>query len=636
LVFDILDSFQYQSVRSIMCMNCDLTEALGAFATRAATAAPRPPFSQALGRRRFVGTSLACVAAIPASAVLASAAPAQTMRRQQVVPAATPNLVFRGGIIHTVAAGQPWAEAVAIRDKSIIAVGSNAEIGKLVGPATKVVELNGRLMLPGFVEGHTHPILGSFFSAGVDLQLPSSDDALAAIAQFAKAHPTGAVRGFGWRVDMFPPDGPSKAALDRILPDRPAFFFAIDGHSMWVNSKALEIAGVTRDTPDPVPGFSFYVRDASGEPTGYIMETVAALATVNAVEPISPAAMGDLLEGWLPKAAAAGITSVYDAGVPPIGDDQAALIALYTDLERRGRLPFRVVASYLVKAPPIGHAVRDAVALRRRIDTELVQVRMLKIVGDGTQAGYTALLLEPYADKPDTRGESPFSQQQWTALITEADAAGLDVHAQACGEGTVRRALNGFEAAIAANPKRDRRHTIAHLVLVDDADIPRFTKLGINAEFSANWMSADPDSAGTMLERYGPERHRQIYRPRAMLNAGARISFGTDWPAAGYFATYKPLDAIQIAVTRQLIGKPDAPVLEPADERLDLEQAIHANTMGAAYQLHLEHQVGSIEVGKLADLVVLEKNIFAVDKHDIARTRIDMTVMNGRFTHGAG
>jgi predicted amidohydrolase YtcJ len=194
--------------------------------------------------------------------------------------------------------------------------------------------------------------------------------------------------------------------------------------------------------------------------------------------------------------------------------------------------------------------------------------------------------------------------------------------------------LTAFEAAIAANPKRDRRHSMAHLVLVDDADIPRFARLGVNAQFSANWMSADPDSVDILLERYGPERQRKIYRPRSILETGGTISFGTDWPAAGYFATFKPLDAIQVAVTRQLIGKPDAPVLEPASERLDLAQAVHANTMGAAHQLRMEHQVGSIEAGKHADLIVLEKNIFAVDKHDIAKVRIDMTMMNGRFTHG--
>ncbi|WP_322100140.1 amidohydrolase [Geminicoccus harenae] len=616
-----------------MCMSCSLTNAFGQLMTKAAGHRSPQAMPTGLARRRFVGAGLACAAV--ASQVRPHAALAQEARPDNGA-GGPPDTIFRGGTVRTLAADRPLAEAVAVRGKTILAVGSNAEIDALAGPETRVIELAGRTMLPGFVEGHIHPFLGSFFTAGLDLQLPTRADALAAIARFAQDHPTGTLRGFGWRVDMFPPQGPSKEDLDRIVPDRPAFFFAIDGHSMWANSKALELAGVDRDTPDPIPGFSYYVRDAEGNPTGYVLEVAAVLAMVNKIEPISVEAMAGLLEGWLPKAAAAGITTIYDAGVPPVGDDQGAIIEVYTDLEREGRLPFRVVASYMMKGPPIEHAVSGVEDLRRRIDTELVQARVLKIVGDGTAEGYTALLLEPYTDRPDTIGQSPFSQEQWTSMVTEADAAGIDVHIHACGEGTTRLALNAIEAAIAANPPRDRRHSIAHLVLVDDADMPRFAELGANAQFSANWMSADPDTVDILLERYGPERQRQIYRPRSILNAGGTISFGTDWPAAGYFATYKPLDSIQIAVTRQLIGQPDAPVLEPADERLEVEQAVHANTMGAARQLRMEDRIGSIEPGKLADLVVLEQDIFGVGKHDIAKVRVEMTMMNGRFTHGGG
>ena len=608
-----------------MCVSCARLEAFGRYLSAGSRGG-------GLNRRHVMSGSLACAAVGAGVALPLSGAWSQPAVATPASDGAA-SVVFRGGRIYTVARHRDWAEAVAVRGHDIVAVGSSADVGKLIGPATKVVELDGRMMLPGFVEGHIHPFLGSFFSAGADLQRPTRDEMFAAIAQYAQENPSGPVRGFGWRVDMFPPEGPNKEMLDRVVPDRPAFFFAIDGHSLWVNSKTLEIAGIGRDTPDPIPGFSYFVRDAQGEPTGYILEVAAVLATVNAVDPISVQAMGRLLEGWLPKAAAAGITCIYDAGVPPIGDDQGALIELYTELEEQGRLPFRVIASYMVKGPPVENAARNALALKARIDTALVKVRMLKIVGDGTAEGYTALLLEPYADKPDTYGQSPFSREQWMKMIHDAEAAGIDVHVHACGEGTTRLALDAFEAAIAARPGYDRRHSIAHLVLVDDADIPRFAKLGVNAQFSANWMSADPDTVDILLERYGAERQRKIYRPRSILNAGGTISFGTDWPAAGYFATYKPLDSIQIAVTRQLIGVPDARVLDPVDERLDLAQAIHANTMGAAYQLRLEQQIGSIEVGKRADLVVLEKDLFAVDPHDIAKVRVDMTMMNGRFTH---
>ncbi|BBX73590.1 amidohydrolase [Mycobacterium shinjukuense] len=544
-------------------------------------------------------------------------------------------VVFRRGAVYTLDPSSPWAEAVAVRGRHIVAVGSNAEVSARIGPATRVVELDGRMLLPGFVEAHIHPIVGAFFTPGVDLQLPSRSDALAAISAYARDNPSGTVRGFGWRVDMFPPDGPSRNDLDRIVPDRPAVLFSIDAHSAWVNSMALEIAGVTSETPDPVPGFSFYQRDPAGHPTGYVLELPAVLGIVGAIEPVTKAAMTTLLADWAPRAAAAGITAVFDAGMPPEGNDPDGLATVYTDLERQGRLPFRVVVSHIVKAPPIDDAVARTVALRQRFATELVRGGVLKIIGDGTAEGHTAYLLAPYADKPDSIGQSPFSEDDWRRLVVDADAADIDVHVHAIGDRTVRVALDAIEAAIKTNPPRERRHSIAHLVYVDDTDVPRFGELGVIAQFSGNWMSADPSTVDIALERYGPRRQQRFFRPRAVLETGATIAFGTDWPAAGYFSTYKPLDAVQIAVTRQLIGRPDAPILEPADQRLDLAQALHAATLGAARQLRLDGAVGSVQAGKLADLVVLRRNLFDVSATDIASTPVDMTMMNGTFTHGA-
>jgi hypothetical protein len=560
--------------------------------------------------------------------------PSDSPIRNKQIADGPATVIFRGGRVHTVDPRLPRAEAVAVRDRRIIGVGSNAEISSLAGPDTLVVELGGRLLLPGFVEAHIHPLLGAFFTPGVDLQFPTQREAMAEIAAYARSNPSGPVRGFGWRVDMFGPDGPHRADLDAIIADRPALLVAIDAHSVWVNSAALKIAGVTRDTPDPVPGFSFFVRDETGEPTGYVLELPAVLQIINAIEPMSKSVMARLLADWAKKAAAAGITAVFDAGMPPVGDDPGGLCAVYTDLEARGELPFRVVASHVVKSPPIDDAVAAAIALRQRFDTELVRAGVLKIIGDGTAEGYTACLLAPYADRPDSVGRSPFSEEQWRRLIVEADAAGIDVHVHAIGDRTVRIALDAIEAAIKSNPPRDRRHAIAHLVLVDEADVPRFGELGVIAQFSGNWMSADPSTVDVALQRYGPRRQRQFFRPRAVLESGATVAFGTDWPAAGYFSTYKPLDAVQVAVTRRLVGRPDAPALEPADQRLDLAQALEAATLGAARQLRLDDKIGSIRVGKLADMVVLRHDLFDLDPDDIASTPVDMTMMNGRFTHG--
>ncbi|OBA60597.1 twin-arginine translocation pathway signal protein [Mycobacterium sp. 1100029.7] len=541
------------------------------------------------------------------------------------------SFVFRNGSVYTVAGPSAWATALAVKGNRIAYVGDGDGAMALAGPATRIIDLAGRLLMPGFVEGHIHPFLGAFLTSGVDLQVPTSADALSAIAQYAREHPEGAVRGFGWRVDMFGPAGPTRQDLDRILPDRPGFFFAIDGHSLWANSKALQVAGVTRDTADPDPGFSYYARDSHGDPTGYVLEVGAVLAVVDAVEPIGTDSMKQLLRSWLPKASAAGITSVFDAGVPPVGDDQGAILALYNEVEDAGELPFRVVASYAVKSPPTDGVTEQLAEVRDRVGSELVRADVVKVIGDGTQGGYTAWLIEPYADKPESCGSSPFSEPQWQQLIRDVDAAGFDVHVHACGERTTATALNCLAEAIAHNPPRDRRHTIAHLVYVQDPDNRRFAELGVVAQFSANWMSADPDTVNSMAARYDRPRQDLLYRPKDILDAGGRISLGTDWPAAGYFATYKPLESIQVGVTRQLVGEPDAAVLAPADQKLSVAEAVYANTLGAAYQLRLDDKVGSLEVGKLADLIILDKNILRIDPHDIHTAKVAMTMMNGRI-----
>lgn len=618
-----------------MCIACDWAPHFAAFGRNVSDGTSSPP-----GRRAVLRAGAAITAtATFGPALMASQAMAQSTNaansNSALASGEFADFVFHNGRVYTVAGPALWARAVAIKGNTIVHVGDDAGAMARVGPATQVIDLNGRLLMPGFVEGHTHPFLGAFLTSGLDLQLPTLADALAAIDVYAKENPTGPIRGFGWRVDMFPPEGPNRAELDRILPDRPAFFFSIDGHSLWANSKALEMAGVSRDTPDPIPRFSYYARDEHGEVTGYVLETNAVLSLVNAVEPISASAMTKLLDGWLPQAAAAGITALFDAGVPPIGSDQGAIIALYMDAEKDNRLPFRVSASYVVKAPPFDHAVTELASIQKRVSSELVQVNTLKIIGDGSQEGYTAWLLEPYADKPDSIGASPFTVAQWEDLIGRSDAAGFDVHVHACGEHTARVALDSIEKAIATNPPRDRRHTIAHLVYVEESDNPRFAKLGVTAQFSANWMSGDPDTLQNMRDRYGAERGSRLYRPQSILQSGGRISFGTDWPAAGYFSTYKPLDSIQIGVTRQLVGQPDAPVLSPADQRLSIAEAIHANTLGAAYQIHLDDKIGSLEVGKLADMIILDRNILEGDPQDIHKAKVAMTMMNGKIRYWA-
>ncbi len=616
-----------------MCVACTLSDGLGKIMAENRRAA-----NAKLGRRQFLGSALAFAgAAGVASMGLPMLAGCSSSNQPTPSQDGLATVAFVNAAVYTMATGQPWAQAVAVNGDKIIAVGSTLSVQPLIGPKTQVIDLNGQMLMPGFVEGHTHPFLGAFFTSGVDLQYDSVDGALNAIKQYAAANPTGPLRGFGWRVDMFPSAGPTRQMLDEIVSDRPIMLFSIDVHSMWVNSKALEVANITAATPDPIPNFSYFVRDAQGAPTGYVLEVLAELMVANAVEPVSAQGMAKYLGDWLPKAAKAGITSLFDASVPPVGNSEADIIQVYADFEAKGQLPFRVVACHAAKGQVnVATAASTTVALSKQFNSPLVQARVLKIVADGTEEGWTAYMLADYTDKPGYQGIPPFSQADLTSMITAADLAAIDVHVHACGDRTVQNALNAFQSAIATNPPRDRRNTIAHNVLVDDADIPRFAQLGIIAEFSPNWHSHDPDTTKILLDRMGPERQGKIYRPNSVLNAGGRISMGTDWPAAGYYSTFKPLDAIQIGVTRKLLHKKASdPLLQPANECLKLSDALTANTIGAAYQLKMEDKVGSIEVGKLADLIVLENNLFNIAEADIAKTSVVMTMMNGAFTYKA-
>lgn len=457
------------------------------------------------------------------------------------------------------------------------------------------------------------------------------DETIAALKAYrAKLGEAPVVRGFGWRYNAFPITGPRKEDLDRIWPDTPVFLAAIDGHCAWVNSKTLAMAGITKASKDPLPGFSYFQRDPdSGEPTGYLVEVPAMLVVLNAAAPFTSRYIADSVEEWLPKASAAGITTVFDAGMQVV--PEIAGFQLYQDLERRGKLPVRVIGSTYHNDPAVD-PVPIIKSLRSRFHSELVQASVLKLNIDGGEAQRTSAMLAPYDDDPNTSGDTLLPPELFKDIILRADKDGFNIHIHCCGDRGARLCLDAFEAAIKANPPRERRHTVCHLVVVAPEDLARFAALGVTAEFSAQWAVPDKAWHEVLRPRFGA-RAEAVYRFGSILRHGANISLGTDWPAAGYYSTYRPLEAIEIATTRRELDKPDQPPLAPLDERIGLDQALRAATMGAAYQLGLERKIGSIEVGKLADLVVLEKNLFEVAPHDIHKTKVVMTVMNGQIRH---
>lgn len=552
--------------------------------------------------------------------------------------AETADHVFKNGAIYTMDAKQPKAQAIAITGKQISYVGSDKGANAYVGDKTQVTDLKGQMLLPGFVESHIHPTL-ALFTLGADLQSDSVAEVLARTKAWADAHPNAKViQGFGWRYTLFSTTGPNKADLDKLFPDRPVMLIAIDVHSAWVNSKALELAGIDATTPDPAPGVSFFQRDPkNNEPTGWVVETVAEQMVLAKLSPPSVEAVIAAADERFHDFAASGITALFDAGIGTIPTELG--LAGYQQLETDGKLPVRIVASYYWNKPEITDPVGEVLALRQKFNSELVQARTLKIMFDGGEAQHTAVMLQTYADNPGFLGEYSLDDKLVKAAVLKAHANGVDTHAHTFGDAAVRTYLDAVEQARKAYPNSPSRHAAAHDIFVSDQDVPRFARLNVTMQSSAQWATPDPTmkrTAGIVGEKVA---FREQFRHNSVLKAGGRLALGSDWPAAGYVSTYRPLDAIQVVVTREILpqyGKDQfTRILPPKNERIKLDQALKAATLDAAYVLGLEEKIGSLTVGKLADIVVLEKDLHKIPASAISTTKVKLTMMNGKVTYQA-
>ncbi len=544
--------------------------------------------------------------------------------------------VFKNGAVYTIDSKNPTAQAIAITGKHIAYVGTNEGAKPFIGDKTQVIDLKGQMLLPGFVESHIHPTM-ALVAEGADLQFDSLDQLLASVKKWADAHPDAKViRGFGWRYSLFPTTGPTKEPLDKVFPDRPVFLFAIDGHSGWVNSKALELAGVNAKTPDPVPGFSFYARDPkTGEPTGWVVEGPAEIAVFFKLQPPSSELAIAALTEMLPKFSAAGITAVFDAGISTMPTESG--LDGYQELEKENKLPIRVVASYYWNNPATEDPAGIALKLREKYHSELVQFRALKVNADGGEAQHTAVLLKPYFDRPGFYGDYLLDPKLMEAAVLKAQANGLDTHCHCYGDAAIRAYLDIVAKAEKQYPNSPSRHTIAHSLMITDQDVPRFKELNVTMQTSPQWITPDPYSE-MVVKILGPDVvNTEWARMNSVSKAGGRLAFGTDWPAAGYVSSYRPLEAIQVALTRAILkqyGETQfTPIMPPADERITLDQALKAYTLDSAYVLDLEKQIGSLEVGKLADIVVLEKDLYKIPPSDISTTKVKLTMMNGKITY---
>ncbi|MGB8960280.1 MAG: amidohydrolase [Candidatus Aminicenantales bacterium] len=534
-------------------------------------------------------------------------------------PVERADLILTNAAITTMAPGRPRAEALAVAAGKIVYVGDGRRALQRRGPSTRIVDLGGRLVLPAFQDSHIHLVSGGVELGLCDLNgLRTAEEVLAKVRAFAAAHPDAAwITGGGWDLPLFPQANPRKEALDAVVPGRPVVLDSADGHSAWVNSRALALAGITRDTPDPVGGR--IERDPkTGAPTGTLRESAADLVQ-RLVPETSPADTIKGLRAGLALANRFGIASIIEASADPRNLDA------YAALDKSGRLTVRVLASLFVDTDRGLAEVPRLARLRRQYAGSRLKATAAKIFADGVMEPHTAALLEPYTDRPGDRGTPLLEPEAFDALAQALDLSGFQIHVHAIGDRAVRMALDAFEAAGRANGFRDLRHHIAHLELIDPADIPRFARLGAAANFQALWAYADTYITELTLPILGPLRSRWLYPIGSVARTGARIVGGSDWSVS----SMNPLLAIQVALTRRGPDDPPGEAWIP-EERVDLATMLRAYTVNGAWLSHEERTRGSLEAGKAADLIVLDRDLFRIPPSEIGRAKVLLTLLDGR------
>ena len=552
-------------------------------------------------------------------------------RDQQEAPAPLADLLLTNGKVYTMDAERTWAEAVAIRDGRIIFVGSSADAKQHTGSATEVVDLEQKMLLPSFQDVHIHPIGGGLAYLSCTLFDESGlDAALAKIARCVAENPDAdAIVGTGWDWGMFIGEAtPDKELLDAIDNSPPLIFGDGDGHTLWVNSAALALAGVTADTPDPEGGAIGRVA-GSTEPSGTLLEGPG-MALLRSKLPAT--SLEEKEQGLLYAQRyllGLGITAMQDAMVFLAADDEASNLATYRSLQEKGQLKLRVRAA-IYWDPAKGLAQIPAIkAASTEFSKGRLQVTSVKFWADGILETHTARLLEPYTDKPDTLGLLMVPLDDMMAAVPLLDAAGFQIHIHAIGDGTVRYALDAIEKARDTNGVRDARHFIAHTQLIHPDDMGRFVKLQTVATFSPYWAFSDDYTAIINPPQLGEERMKTMFPIAEVLATGARVAFGSDWSVS----TADPLLGIEVAVRRQDPEDTTAPVFMP-EQRISLDAAIAGYTIEAAYTNFLDDDTGSVEVGKYADLIILSDNLFDIPTAQISNAKVLATLLEGELVYG--
>ncbi len=525
-------------------------------------------------------------------------------------------MVLYNGRIYTMDKASPRAQAVAIAGNRIAAVGDDDQIKNLLAPGGEAIDLGGRTVLPGLTDCHIHFVGYALRLTRIDLSgIASRAEALQLVAERARtARPGEWLLGGGWDRNLWEDTSfPTKEDLDSVAPDNPVALSSKDGHSLWANSLALARAGITAETPDP-PGGEIERQPGTGEPTGILKEKASRLVT-EVIEKPSLDAIQAALKVAMAHAQRAGLTGIHDC------EDELAFAA-FQGLLNGGELGLRVLMHIPVKN--LDHAI--GLGLRTGFGSEQLRVGGVKMFADGALGSRTAAMLAPYQDEPFNLGIVVTPKEEMRELVSKASRAGLSVAIHAIGDRANRDVLDILEESLQSGEGRGLRHRIEHVQLLHPTDIPRLAQLGVVASMQPIHATSDME----MVERHwGEERARGAYAWRSLLDAGTVLAFGSDCPVE----TLDPLAGIHAAVTRRRGDGTPGPEGWHPGERITVQDAVRAYTVGAAYASGEEQDKGSITPGKLADLVVLSQDIFAIPAVAILGTKVEATVLGGRFVY---
>ncbi|MBI3474685.1 MAG: amidohydrolase [Acidobacteria bacterium] len=538
-------------------------------------------------------------------------------------PSQPADMIVVNARVYTVNAQQAWAEAIAVRGGKIVAVGDNATIKGYQGKETKVIDAAGHLVLPGFTDCHIHFMEGSLGLTQVDLNAAGSvAEIQKRVKEYAESHPNEPwIEGMGWTYPTFKPSGlPDKKILDAVVADRPVFLSAFDGHSSWANSKALAMAGINRNTPDPPNGK--IVRDEHGDATGALKEAAGDLISSKIPKPTRQQRLDALRKG-IREANKVGLVRVHSAG----GDFQ--YLDLYDELRKHGELSVRFYVAYFLDPPGLTADINQTIdTARKQYDDEWISGGVVKTMLDGVVEAHTAAMLQPYSDDPSQTGKLFWDVSQYQSAIADLDRRGYQIFTHAIGDKGVRTALDAYQHAAEVNHTKDARPRIEHIETINAQDIDRFGKLGVIASQQPLHSYPDEDTLSIWARNIGPERATRPWVWRSIAQKGGVLAFGSDWPVV----TLNPWHGVQTAVTRQTREGEPAGGFVPL-QRLSVEDTIRAYTLGAAFSGRREKTEGSLEPGKLADFIVLDRDLFKIEPSEISKTEVLLTAVGGKVVY---